>query len=137
MQMSAQQHHLTQIQILTLIHIQIQIQKHHLRSSSPLPGKLLLGENSFDEKNETSRKNPHASCDTSFSCRHRTQISFLFEILTHASLARNFCSICRFCLRNDCANALTCFQLPYRTISNEVTWIIALVATVFFHGGVS
>src|SRR3954470_11316511 len=112
MQMQVQQHHLTQIQILTLIHNQIQIQKHHLRSSSPYPGKLLLGESSFDERNETSRKNPHASCDTSFSCRHQTQIYFPFEILTHASLAHNFCSICRICLRHDCENALTCFQLP-------------------------
>src|SRR3954470_4535373 len=112
MQMSVQQHHLTQIQILTLIHIQIQIEKHHLRSSSPFPGKLLLGENSFDERNETSRKNPQASCDTSFSCCHQTRISFPFEILTHASLPHSFCSICRICLRNDCVHALTCFQLP-------------------------
>src|SRR3954462_8599438 len=105
MQMLVQQHHLTQIQILTLIHIQIQIQKHHLQSSSPFPGKLFLGENSFDEKNETSRKNPHASCDTSFSCRHQIQISFPFEILTHASCAHDFCSISRICSRNDCENA--------------------------------
>src|SRR3954467_990761 len=112
MQMPVQQPHLTQIQILTLIHIQIQIQKHHLRSSYPFPGKLSLGENSFDEKNETSRKNPHASCDTSCSCRHQTQISFPFEILTHASLAHSFCSICRICLRNDCVNSWTCSQFP-------------------------
>src|SRR3954463_6302804 len=112
MQKPVQQHHLTQIQILTLIHNQIQIQKHHLRSSSPFPDKLFLGESSFDERNETSRKNPHASCDTSFSCRHQTQISFPLEIWTHASSAHRFFSICRICLRNDCVNALTCFQLP-------------------------
>src|SRR3954467_8328882 len=112
MQMPVQQHHLTQIQILTLIQHEIQIQKHHLRSSSPFPGKLLLGENSFDEKNGASRKNPHGTCDTSFSCRHQTQTSFPFEILTHASLAHNFCSICRICLRNDCVNSWTCSQFP-------------------------
>src|SRR3954466_5551466 len=112
MQMPVQQHHLTQIQILTLIQRQIQIQKHHLRSSSPFPGKLLLDENSFDERSGASRKNSHGTCDTSFSCRHQTQASFLSEILTHASLAHNFFSICRTCLRNDCVNSLTCVQFP-------------------------
>src|ERR1043165_8897008 len=111
-QMPIQQHHLTQIQILTWTQCQIQNQKHHLRSSSPFPGMLFLGENSFDGKNGTSKKNPHATCDTSFSCRHQTQISFPFEILTHASLAHNFCSIYRICLRNDCVNSLTCSQFP-------------------------
>src|SRR4051812_40798522 len=95
MQKPVQQHHLTQIQILTLIQHQILIQKHLLRSSSPLPGKLLLDENSFDEMNGASRKNSHGTCDTSFSCRH----------LTHASLVHSFCSICRTCLRNDCVNS--------------------------------
>src|SRR3954464_13685338 len=92
-QMPVQQHHLTQIQILTLIQRQIMIQKHHLRSSSPFPGKLLLDENSFDEKSGASRKNSHGTCDTYFSCRHQTQASFLFEILTHASAAHSFCGI--------------------------------------------
>src|SRR4051812_38008652 len=111
-QKPVQQHHLTQIRILTLIQHQILIQKHLLRSSSPFPGKLLLDENSFDETNGASRKNSHGTCDTSFSCRHQTQSSFLFEILTHASLAHSFCSICRTCLRNGCVNSLTCVQFP-------------------------
>src|SRR3954468_13078259 len=111
-QMPVQQHHLTQILILTLTQRQIQIQKHHLRSSSPFPGKLLLDENSFDETSGDSRKNSHGTCDTSFSCRHQTRASFLFEILTHASLVHSFCSICRTCLRNDCVNSLTCVQFP-------------------------
>src|SRR3954462_10081073 len=89
-QMPVQQRHLTQIQILTLTQSQIQNQKHHLRSSSPFPGNLLLGESSYDERNGTSRKNPHVTCDTSFSGRYQTQIYFPFEILTHASLAHKF-----------------------------------------------
>src|ERR1044071_9129116 len=110
--MPVQQRHLTQIQILTLIQCQIQNQKLHLRSSSPFPGKLLLGENSCVERNGASRKNPHGTYDTSFSSRHQTQISYPFEILTHASLARNSCSICEIFLRNDCANSWTCSQFP-------------------------
>src|ERR1041384_6381651 len=108
--MPVQQRHLTQIQILTLTQCQIQNQKHHLWTSSPFPGKLLLGENSFDETSGASRKNSHGICDTSFSSHHQTQISFPFEILTHASWAHNSCSICRICLRNDCVNSWTCSQ---------------------------
>src|ERR1041384_5813781 len=111
-QMLVQQRHLTQIQNLTLIQCQIQSQKLHLRSSSPFPDKLLLGENSCVERNGTSRKNSHGTYDASFSSRHQTQISYLFEILTHASLAHSSCSIGRICLRNDCVNSWTCSQLP-------------------------
>src|ERR1043165_2055643 len=111
-QMPVQQRHLTQIQILTLTQCQIQNQKHHLRSSSPFLGKLLLCENSFDERNGASRKNPHGTYDTSFSSRHQTQFSYPFEILTHTSLAHNSCLICGICLRNDCANSWTCSQFP-------------------------
>src|SRR3954466_3664429 len=101
-----------QIQIPTLTQSQIQNQKHHLQSSSPFPGKLLLCENSCDERNGASRKNPHGTCDTSFSSRHQTQISYPFKILTHASFARNSCSIGGICLRNDCVNSWTCSQFP-------------------------
>src|ERR1044072_4471304 len=111
-QMPVQQHHQTQIQTLNLIQSQIQNQKHHLRSSSPFPGEPLLCENSFDERNGASRKNPHGTYDTSFSSRHQTQISYPFEILTHASLAHNSCSICEICLRNDCVKSWTCSQFP-------------------------
>src|ERR1043165_10013439 len=107
-QMPIQQRHLTQIQILTLI----QNQKLHLRSSSPFPGKLLLCENSCVERNGTSRKNSHGTYGASFSSRHQTQISCLFEILTHASLAHSSCSNDGICLRNDCVNSWTYFQLP-------------------------
>src|ERR1043165_8102565 len=91
-----QQHHLTQTQTQILIQSQNQNQKLHLRSSSPFPGKLLLGENSCVERN-TSRKNSHGTYDAYFSSRHQTQISYLFEILTHASLAHSSCSIGRIC----------------------------------------
>src|ERR1043165_6266011 len=111
-QMPVQQRHLTQTQILTLTQCQIRNQKLHLRSSSPFPGKLLLGENSFVERNGASRKNSHGTYDTSFSSRQQTQISYPFEILSHASLARNSCSIGGICLRNDCVNFWTCSQLP-------------------------
>src|SRR4051812_39282556 len=87
-----QQHHQTQTQILTLTQIQPQSLMLHLLSSSLFPGKLLLGENSFDEMNVSSRKNSHASCGTSFSCRHQSLTSFPFEIFTHASCAHDFCS---------------------------------------------
>src|ERR1041384_17956 len=107
-----QQHHLTQTQTQILIQSQNQNQKLHLRSSSPFPGKLLLGENSFVERNDTSRKNSHGTCDASFSSRHQTQISCLFEILTQASLAHSSCSNGATFLRNDCVSSWTCFQLP-------------------------
>src|ERR1043165_253023 len=111
-QMPVQQRRLTQIQNLTLIQCQIQNQKLHLRSSSPFPGKLLLGENSCVERNDTSRKNSHGTYGASFSSRHQTQISCLFEILTHASLAHSSCSNDGICLRNDCVSSWTYSQLP-------------------------
>src|SRR3954469_6241687 len=111
-QMPVQQHHQTQIQILTLNQCQIQNQKLHLRSSSPFPDKLLLGENSFVERNGASRKNSHGTYDASFSSRHQTQISYPFVILTHASYARNSCSIDGICLRNDGVSSWTYSQLP-------------------------
>src|ERR1044072_2817601 len=111
-QMPVQQRHLTQIQILTLIQCQIQNKKLHLRSSSPFPGKLLLGENSCDERNDASRKNSHGIYDASFSSHHQTRISYLFKILTHVSLAHSSCSNGGTCLRNNCVGSWTCFQLP-------------------------
>src|SRR3954468_13062079 len=99
--MPVQQHHQTQIQILTLTQCQIQNQKLHLQSSFPFPGKLLLDENSFDERNGASRKNSHGTYDASFSSRQQTHISYPFVILTHASCARNPCSIDGIFLRND------------------------------------
>src|ERR1041384_647733 len=111
-QTPVQQRHLTQTRMQTLTQCQNQNQKLHLRSSSPFPGKLLLGENSCVERNGTSRKNSHGTYDTSFSSRHQTQISYPFEILTHASLARSSCSNGKICLRNDCVNSWTYSQLP-------------------------
>src|SRR4051812_22577819 len=111
-QMPDQQHHQTQIQILTLTQCWIQNHKLHLRSSSPFPGKLFLDENSYDKRNGTSRKNSHGTYDASFSSQHQTQISYPFVILTHASCARNSCSIDGICLRNDGVSSWTYSQLP-------------------------
>src|ERR1041384_832659 len=111
-QKPTQRRHLTQTQTHTSLQSQNRNQKLHLRSSSPFPGKLLLGENSCIEKNDTSRKNSHGTYDASFSSRHQTQISYLFEILTHASLAHSSCSNGGTCLRNDCVSSWTCSQLP-------------------------
>src|SRR4051812_25183372 len=111
-QMPVQQHHQTQIQILTLTQCQTQNQKLHLRSSSPFPGMLLLGENCFDERNGASRKNSHGAYDASFSSRNQTQISYLFVILTHASCVPNSCSIDGIFLRNDYVSSWTYSQLP-------------------------
>src|ERR1041384_4447541 len=106
-----QRRHQIQTQTQTLIQSQNQNQKLHLRSSFPFPGKLLLGENSCDERN-TSRKKSHGPYGASFSSRHQAQISCLFEILTHASLSHSSCSNDGICLRNDCVSSWTYSQLP-------------------------
>src|SRR3954468_22951469 len=119
-QMLNQQHHQiqnqNQSQILSLI--QLRNRMLHLQSSSLYPNRLWHGENSCVERNVISRKNSLDACDTSSSCHHQNHLSCYFWTLNHISSNHSFCSICVTCSKSY--------------ISNEVTWLLALVAIVIF-----
>src|ERR1041385_4085004 len=131
-QMLVQQHHQIQNQNQNLTLIQLRNRMLHLQSSSLYPNRLWHDANSFDESNEISRKSSLDACDTSSSCHHQNHLSYLFWTLNHISSTHSFCSICVTCLKSCCVNAWIYVRFPERTISNEVTWLLALVATVIF-----
>src|SRR4051812_44250823 len=97
-QMPILQHHQTRIQMEILSLIQLRIKRLLLQSSSPFPDRPWHDENCFDEKSVSSKKNSHASCDTSFSCHYQNLSSFLFLNWNHVSWTRCFWRICGTCL---------------------------------------
>src|ERR1041385_7230615 len=98
--MPIQPHHQSRIQmeILSLIHLRIQ--RLLPQSSSPFPDRPWHDESCLDEKNVSSKKNSHASCDTPFSCHHLNLSCFLFLNWNHVSWTHIFWRICGTCLNN-------------------------------------
>src|ERR1041385_2253296 len=92
--MPNQQHHLIRNQTQTLSLIQLRTQRLHLQSSFPFPDRPWHGENCFVERNVSSKKNSHASCDTSFSCHHLNLSSFLFLNWNHVSWTHSIWRTC-------------------------------------------
>src|ERR1041384_7533978 len=104
-QMLIQQHHLIRILKQTLSLVQLRNQRLRLLSSSPFPDRPWHGESCFDETSKSSMKNPHASCDTSFSYHHQNLSSFPFLNWNHVSLTHDFWRICKASMKSLWVNA--------------------------------